>query len=102
LYGGCQRKFSHEEVKLYVNDEIWRKYSKFLKQKLKLGINEGSSINCPSPDCDEVIELDPLGVQIFVECDSNHRSCSKCKSIGWHNQQECENVKFYLPYNNVV
>lgn len=92
LYGGCPRVFTNEEVKLYVNEELWRKYRRFMIQQIKLSAKDTTMMNCPYPDCDEITEVDPLGKQIFVECEKKHKFCSKCKQIGWHTDGKCENV----------
>ncbi len=90
LYGGCPRKFTNEEIKKNVAPEIWLKYRKFYYQKLNMKGPEYK--NCPYPDCDEIVQVDPLEIQIFNECDLNHRFCSKCMEVGWHSEGRCEKV----------
>jgi hypothetical protein len=93
LYGGCPRLFTNEEVRAIVDDELWNKYRKFLLQKLRLNQPDVALMNCPYPDCEEIVEIDPLERQIFVECDVEHKFCSKCKEIGWHQEGRCEKVR---------
>jgi hypothetical protein len=92
IYGGCPRVFTNEEVKANVDDDLWEKYRKFLVQKLKLNQPNVPMMNCPYPDCDDIVEIDPLERQIFVECDYEHKFCSKCKEVGWHEEGRCEKV----------
>jgi hypothetical protein len=95
LYGGCPRLFTNEEVRSIVDEELWAKYKKFLWQKLKLSQPNVALMNCPFPDCDDIVEIDPLERQIFVECEFEHKFCSKCKEIGWHQDGKCEKVRKY-------
>jgi hypothetical protein len=59
-------------------------------------------MNCPFPDCEETVDVDPLGLRIFVECEKNHKSCTKCKSVGWHDQKSCDNVKIFKNHLDLV
>jgi hypothetical protein len=77
---------------MYVDENLWKKYRRFMIQQIKLNDKEATMMNCPYPDCDEICQIDPLGKQIFVECENTHRFCSKCKTVGWHREGVCENV----------
>jgi hypothetical protein len=96
MYGGCPREFANEEIKAAVTQELWEKYKKFMIQKMKFGNPTIPVMNCPYPDCQEILEIDPTGLRMFVECANNHQSCSKCKSLSWHNEQSCENVNINI------
>ncbi len=94
LYGGCPRQFTSDEIKSHVTQDSWKKFRKFLFQKTHLSSPEYK--NCPYPDCEEIVQVDPLEVQIFNECDQHHRFCSKCMQVGWHREGRCEKVKLSL------
>lgn len=96
LYGGCPRVFTNEEVKINVDEIVWNKYRKFLIQKFKLNNSDQLQMNCPFPNCEEIVAIDPLEKQIFVECEQDHKFCSKCKEVGWHEDGRCEKVNFIL------
>lgn len=53
-------------------------------------------INCPYPDCEEIITIDPTYENRFFTCDNMHEFCSLCKSIGWHQENDCMRVKIVL------
>lgn len=93
LYGGCPREFTKEEIKNFVTPEYWRKYRKFWTSKS--AILGPDYKNCPHPDCDQVVQIDPMEVQIFNECDDNHKFCSKCLEEGWHQNGRCEKVHLF-------
>jgi hypothetical protein len=95
LYGGCTKIFTNEEIQMMVNPEIWQKYKKFSNQKLRMTGNEMFMMNCPSPNCDEIVEIDPVGKKIFLTCENGHSFCSKCKNVGWHEEENCSQVIKY-------
>lgn len=94
LSEGCERLFSDEEIKNFVDCTIYLKYRKFKINQLKLQKNNESNIivNCPHPDCEEVIEYDSKEEECFVECAIKHKFCVKCKTEGWHRKSECKTV----------
>ena len=94
LYGGCPRNFTHEEIRKFVSAENWRKYTKFIRSKAAFSSPDYK--NCPYPDCEQIVQIDPFEVQIFNECNDNHRFCSKCLELAWHESGRCEKV---LPFN---
>lgn len=97
LYGGCPVIFTDEEVKHHVNSVSWKKYKKFKISHIKLNDEARISMNCPYPDCEEIVEIDPTGILTFVHCANEHKFCSKCKQLKWHAKGKCSAViYFYL------
>jgi hypothetical protein len=96
LYPNCMQCFSNENIKHVVSTYFWIKYKKFLLQKLKMNQDSIKLMNCPFPDCEEIVEIDPYGMQIFVECASNHKFCSMCQECEWHQVGKCNKVKLFL------
>ena len=94
LSAGCIRVFSDEEVKRFVDNVMYSKYRRFKLNQQKLQkINETYNIvNCPHPDCEEVIEFDPKQEECFVECEMKHKFCAKCLIEGWHKKGDCKTV----------
>jgi hypothetical protein len=95
LYGGCLKTFVDEEVKLYISPELFRKYRKFKATQLKLSNPERNFINCPTPNCEELIDANTVEFgENKIECEKGHKFCCKCMNPGWHSQgSKCRNVK---------
>ena len=95
LSAGCLRVFTDEEVKRYVPNIMYQKYRKFqIKHLLIQKQNEFNNIvNCPYPDCEEIIQYDLKDDESFVQCEQKHKFCAKCKTEGWHKKSECKIVK---------
>jgi hypothetical protein len=94
LSAGCTRIFEDDEVKKFVDNNLFVKYKKFKLNQMKLNKkNENFVIvNCPHPDCEEIKEFDPKGDELFVECINQHKFCAKCLNEGWHKKSECKTV----------
>ena len=93
LGSSCPKKFSDEEIRHFIIEEkVWNKYTKFKISKKK--IQARSYVNCPVPDCEEVLYVDPATFDDFcMECDEGHQFCARCKNEGWHRPEECKKVK---------
>jgi hypothetical protein len=85
-----------EEIKLYVDDRTFQKYKKFKLAQIRLNNPNKNYINCPIPDCEEIIETDPnhagAAEDTFLQCLEGHKFCSRCKSPQWHVGGKCQNV----------
>ncbi len=94
LYGGCPKTFNDDEVKEYVSPALYSKYRKFRFNQLKLNSPEKNYVNCPSPDCEEIIEAEIREDQndFMRECNEGHKFCINCKNLGWHDSSGCKNV----------
>lgn len=92
LYPECPQCFTNEDIKQIVSTDMWIKYKKILLQKLKLNQDSIKLMNCPSPDCEDIVEVDPYGKQIFVECSHGHKFCSMCQECEWHQLGKCKKV----------
>lgn len=84
-------------MKQFVNQETYAKYKKFKIAQLKSNNPNKNYINCPTPDCEEIMEFEQLDPDdCFVECSYNHKFCARCKSIGWHKKGKCKNVYNFI------
>jgi len=92
LEAGCSKKFSDDEVRHFVKDEgNWNKFVKFKINKQKTIIGGHNYVNCPIPDCEEVMMIDPAVMMDFcMECDEGHQFCARCKNEGWHPPEDCK------------
>ena len=92
LYGGCPKTFIEEEIRAYVSSEIYSKYRKFKMSQLKLNNPNINYVNCPTPDCEEIVDYeipaDPKDT--LIECNIGHKFCAKCKTEGWHKKGKCK------------
>lgn len=94
----CQKVFTDDEVRYFIKDEqIWEKYVKFKNNQIthmkvsKMGKNY---VNCPYPDCEEIMIVDHSILDDFcLECENGHQFCARCKNLGWHRIEECKKVK---------
>ena len=93
LYGGCPKTFVDEEVKEFVTPEIFYKYRKFKLTQMKLNNPDKVYINCPFPDCEEIIDVESMQEpDSMMECNFGHKFCARCKMTGWHQNGKCKNV----------
>jgi hypothetical protein len=92
LYGGCPREFTKEEIRKWVDQVTFCKYLKFTRNQYLNSLTGKNIYFCPYPDCEEAYDLDPYASDTFVECESKHKSCSKCRSLGWHQNGKCTQV----------
>jgi hypothetical protein len=94
LYGGCPKTFIDEEIKEFVDHNLFMKYRKFKFSQMRLSNSERNYINCPIPDCEELLDIDSFEQgQIKLECSEGHKFCSKCMTPGWHQGgSTCKNV----------
>lgn len=91
LHGGCPIKINEQMIYFIVDENFKKKYLKFSReQNRKLSKN---IINCPYPDCDELIEYDPTYKTRFYKCDNYHKFCSVCKNCESHSESQCKKVK---------
>jgi hypothetical protein len=49
-------------------------------------------MNCPYPDCIDLVEYDPLYKTRFFKCENGHGFCSVCKTNQPHNENRCKKV----------
>ncbi len=79
-------------------------YKKFLKFKNNQQLmSNRKNIPCPFPDCEEIVEI-KIGTlasiasiaEQFVQCSKQHKFCTKCKNLEWHEGKKCNNVFFSL------
>jgi hypothetical protein len=96
IYGGCQRRFSDEEIKTLTDEQLWNKYKKFKYQQIRLNLEDAYMVPCPWIDCIEVVEADPSNKETMITCDQGHKFCSKCKTTGWHKVGKCLEVSYLI------
>ena len=100
----CDRVFNEEEIKKCVDEEIFKKYTKFKIIQMKM-VNK-NFVNCPFTDCEEIVEtainfisglssVNASSKEYFVECQKMHKFCAKCKILEWHEDKKCSNVKIF-------
>jgi hypothetical protein len=92
LYGGCPKEFTPEEVRTFVDSELFMKYQKFYRNQYINNLKSKYIYHCPFPNCEEVFDLETYMEDTFVECDNKHKSCTKCKTMGWHQAGKCKQV----------
>jgi len=92
MEAGCTRKFTDDDVRYFVKDDPnWNKFVKFKINKQKTAVGGSNYVNCPYPDCEEVMMIDPQIIWDFcMECDEGHQFCARCKNEGWHPPEECK------------
>ena len=95
LLGGCPKIYSEEEIKVNVDEKTFKKYKKFLNAQIKLNNPDKNYVNCPFPDCEELVDADE-GEDDFLECNKGHIFCSKCHQLGRHKKGKCKNDELVL------
>ena len=95
LMGGCPHKYTSKEIKSNVSPDIYYKYRKFKNEKVKLSNHNKAYVNCPYPDCDEIVDCENNS-NGFVQCENNHIFCMKCKQLGRHKNNKCQDEDFTL------
>jgi len=99
LYGGCAKTFIDEEIRSYVDPDIYGKYRKFKLSQMRMNNPGRNYINCPTPDCEEMIDISDIDSNnTKIICQLNHKFCARCMMPGWHeNGSKCKNVfNYYL------
>lgn len=91
LYGGCPKKYSNDEIKANVVPEIYSKFLRFYNEQIKLSNPNKLFVNCPSPNCEEIVDCDNCEDE-FAECEQRHVFCYKCHFLGKHKRGKCQNV----------
>ena len=77
---------------MYIDGDMFFKYRRFKLGQLKFNNLNKNYVNCPYPDCDEILEYDQVvHEEPMLECENKHRFCANCKSVGWH-KGNCNNV----------
>jgi hypothetical protein len=52
-------------------------------------------MNCPHPDCDDLVKYDPKYKTRFYTCENRHSFCSVCKNTEPHNDEDsCKKVNY--------
>ena len=93
MNGGCPVKINEQIITHIVDENHARKFAKFSKEQNTIKKNSKKIMNCPSPDCDELIVIDPTFENRFYTCERRHNFCSVCKTIGFHDESKCSKVK---------
>ena len=93
MHGGCPVKINEQIINHIVDKKHARKFAKFYKEQYKIKKNSKNIMNCPSPDCDDLIVIDPTYENRFYTCERRHNFCSVCKTIGFHDESKCSKVK---------
>lgn len=95
LMGGCPHIYSSKEIRANVPSLIYQKYKKFYNEKTKLSNPDKLYLNCPYPDCQEIVDCEESDMG-FVKCNNNHTFCIKCKKLGYHKEGKCKDEDFVL------
>ena len=95
LLGGCPKRYNDEEIQANVTEEIFKKYKKFRNIQIKLCNPNKIYINCPFPDCEEIVDCTNPESD-FVECNNHHIFCYKCHKLGKHEKGKCLNDEVLL------
>ncbi len=95
LLGGCPKRYTDEEIQANVTDEVYKKYKKFRNIQIKLCNPNKIYINCPFPDCEEIVDCTNTESD-FVECNNHHVFCYKCHKLGRHEKGKCLNDEVLL------
>ena len=95
LLGGCPKRYTDEEIQANVTDEVYKKYKKFRNIQIKLCNPNKIYINCPFPDCEEIVDCTNPESD-FVECNNHHIFCYKCHKLGKHEKGKCLNDEMIL------
>ena len=95
LLGGCPKRYSDEEIEENVSEEVFKKYKKFKNIQIKLTNPNKLYLNCPFPDCEEIVDCTNPESD-FVECNNHHIFCYKCHKLGKHEKGKCLNDELTL------
>jgi hypothetical protein len=61
-----------------------------------ININQNINyINCPYPDCEDILESPQDPKDSMIECTLGHQFCAKCKTVGWHIIGKCKSVSIF-------
>jgi hypothetical protein len=91
LMAGCTKEIQPQEVRMFVGDELYIKYERFWQTQYVFSNSKNRVIiNCPFPDCPQMFYVDEDSP--YIECENGHKSCAKCKSLGWHKKGKCDQV----------
>lgn len=86
-------KIKEEIINHIVDKEHSRKFVKFYKEQIRRkNADSNKMLNCPSPDCEEIVEIDPTFENRFFTCDNMHQFCALCRKTGWHQETDCLRV----------
>ena len=92
MKGGCQNTLGEQLINHIVSEKHKKKYVKFYNQQYNFKIHKNNIMNCPYPNCDEVLKIDPTFEERFYKCEQSHRFCSVCKILEYHDKKKCKNV----------
>ena len=95
LLGGCPKRYSEEEIEANVEEEVFKKYKKFKNIQIKLSNPNKIYVNCPFPDCEEIVDCTNPESE-FMTCNNNHIFCYKCHKLGKHPKGKCLNDEINL------
>ena len=95
LLGGCPKRYSEEEIEANVEEEVFKKYKKFKNIQIKLSNPNKIYVNCPFPDCEEIVDCTNPESE-FITCNNNHIFCYKCHKLGKHPKGKCLNDEINL------
>ena len=95
LLGGCPKRYSEEEINANVEEEVFKKYKKFKNIQIKLSNPNKIYVNCPFPDCEEIVDCTNPESE-FMICNNNHIFCYKCHKLGKHEKGKCLNDEINL------
>ena len=95
LLGGCPKRYTDEEIEENVSEEVFKKYKKFKNIQIKLTNPNKLYIDCPFPDCEEIVDCTNPESD-FVECNNHHIFCYKCHKLGKHEKGKCLNDEMLL------
>ena len=95
LLGGCPKRYTEEEIEENVSEEVFKKYKKFKNIQIKLTNPNKLYINCPFPDCEEIVDCTNPESD-FIECNNHHIFCYKCHKLGKHEKGKCLNDEMIL------
>ncbi|MCQ2820859.1 MAG: E3 ubiquitin protein ligase [archaeon] len=97
LMGGCPKRFTDEEIEYYTDKELFAKYKKFRNHQIKLNNPERNYVQCPFPDCEELVDVTDIieedegdDDEEFITCDKGHTFCLRCRQLGRHGKGDCK------------
>ena len=96
LMGGCPKKFTDEEIEMFVDKDLYIKYKRFKNYQMKISCPGKQYSQCPYPDCEELVEFSEFPDNLnspIVKCAKNHVFCLICRQLGKHKKSECKKDK---------